>query len=177
MVLPKCPALDYHQQPGGTVFQQAPESPGTLFYAQDLSRPGFEDNFIDESLRLTWQAAAKHKIGVLLSSEDNCQCHAGQRGGTLSPEAAGDNHFSPAPRAQIKWTYPATNRLLFDAGTSALWGRWSGDRLAAPTPTSSSRIWTEASPTATTPVIMRIHRAPEGPFPTRSSPRPRTWRT
>jgi hypothetical protein len=108
----------------GLYFNKLQNPQGTLLYAQDLSRPGFEDNFyIDESLRLTWQAAAKHKIGVLISSEDNCQCHAGQRGGTLSPEAAGDNHFSPAPRAQIKWTYPATNRLLFDAGTSALWGK------------------------------------------------------
>ena len=108
----------------GLYFNKLQNPQGTLFYAQDLGRPGFEDNFyIDESLRLTWQAAAKHKIGVLFSTEDNCQCHAGQRGGTLSPEAAGDNHFSPAPRAQIKWTYPATNRLLLDAGTSALWGK------------------------------------------------------
>ena len=97
---------------------------GTLFYAPDLARPGYEDNFyIDESLRLTWQAAARHKINALFSNEDNCQCHQGQRAGTLAPEAAGDNHFSPAPRAQIKWTFPMTNRLLFDAGTSALWGK------------------------------------------------------
>ncbi len=97
---------------------------GTLFYAQDLGRPGFEDNFyIDESVRLTWQASTRHKIGVLLSNEDNCQCHQGQRAGTLAPEAAGDNHFSPAPRAQVKWTAPITSRLLFDAGTSALWGK------------------------------------------------------
>ena len=97
---------------------------GTLFYAQDLSRPGYEDNFyIDESLRLTWQASSRHKIGLLVSNEDNCQCHQGQRNGTLAPEAAGDNHFSPAPRAQVKWTFPMTSRLLIDAGTSALWGK------------------------------------------------------
>jgi hypothetical protein len=97
---------------------------GTLFYAQDPGRPGFEDNFyIDESIRLTWQASSRHKIGVLVSNEDNCQCHQGQRAGTLAPEAAGDNHFSPAPRAQVKWTFPMTSRLLIDAGTSALWGK------------------------------------------------------
>ena len=97
---------------------------GTLFYAPDPARPGYEDNFyIDESLRLTWQATTRHKIGLLFSNEDNCQCHQGQRNGTLAPEAAGDNHFSPAPRAQIKWTAPLTSRLLFDAGTSALWGK------------------------------------------------------
>jgi len=97
---------------------------GTLFYAPDPARPGYEDNFyIDESLRLTWQATNRHKIGLLFSNEDNCQCHQGQRAGTLAPEAAGDNHFSPAPRAQVKWTFPMTSRLLIDAGTSALWGK------------------------------------------------------
>ena len=108
----------------GLYFNKLQNPQGTLFYAQDLSRPGYEDNFyIDESFRLTWQAAAKHKIAMLFSNEDNCQCHQGQRAGTLSPEAAGDNHFSPAPRVQLKWTFPATSRLLFDAGTSALWGK------------------------------------------------------
>ena len=97
---------------------------GTLLYAPDLSRPGFEDNFyIDESIRLTWQVTSQHKLGLLFSNEDNCQCHQGQRAGTLAPEAAGDNHFSPAPRAQVKWTFPMTSRLLFDAGTSAVWGK------------------------------------------------------
>jgi hypothetical protein len=108
----------------GLYFNKLQNPQGTLFYAQDLSRPGYEDNFyIDESFRLTWQAAAKHKIAMLFSNEDNCQCHQGQRAGTLAPEAAGDNHFSPAPRAQIKWTFPVTSRLLVDAGTSALWGK------------------------------------------------------
>ena len=108
----------------GLYFNKLQSPQGTLFYAQDLDKPGYEDNFyIDASLRLTWQAAAKHKINMLFSNEDNCQCHQGQRAGTLAPEAAGDNHFSPAPRGQIKWTYPMTSRLLVDAGVSALWGK------------------------------------------------------
>jgi hypothetical protein len=108
----------------GLYFNKLQNPQGTLFYAQDPSRPGYEDNFyIDESMRLTWQVNPKHKIGILFSNEDNCQCHQGQRAGTLAPEAAGDNHFSPAPRAQVKWTFPMTSRLLFDAGTSALWGK------------------------------------------------------
>jgi carboxypeptidase family protein len=108
----------------GLYHNKLQNSQGTLFYAPDPARPGYEDNFyIDESLRLTWQATTRHKIGFLFSNEDNCQCHQGQRAGTLAPEAAGDNHFSPAPRAQIKWTFPITSRLLFDAGTSALWGK------------------------------------------------------
>ena len=108
----------------GLYFNKLQNPQGTLFYAQDAARPGYEDNFyIDESVRLTWQVSARHKLGVLFSNEDNCQCHQGQRAGTLAPEAAGDNHFSPAPRGQIKWTFPMTSRLLVDAGTSALWGK------------------------------------------------------
>jgi hypothetical protein len=108
----------------GLYFNKLQSPTGTLFYAQDPSRPGYEDNFyIDESVRLTWQMSSKHKLGILFSNEDNCQCHQGQRAGTLAPEAAGDNHFSPAPRAQVKWTFPVTSRLLFDAGTSAVWGK------------------------------------------------------
>lgn len=107
----------------GIYFNKLQNPAGTLFYEPDLSRPAFEDNFyIDETIRLTWQAATKHKIGLMFSDEDNCQCHVGQRPGTLAPEASGDNHFSPSPRAQAKWTFPATNRLLFDAGISAVWG-------------------------------------------------------
>ena len=97
---------------------------GTLFFEADSSRPAFENNFFnDMAVRLTWQAASNHKVSIQHSNEDNCQCHVGQRPGTLSPEAAGDNHFKPSQRSQVKWTYPATSRLLFDAGASLLWGK------------------------------------------------------
>lgn len=97
---------------------------GTLFYEPDLTRPAYEDNFYKEfSTRLTWQAAQKHKFAVTYIRDDSCQCHVGQRAGTLSPEAAGDNHFEPNWRVQSKWTSPMTDRLLFDAGISFLGGR------------------------------------------------------
>ena len=97
---------------------------GTLFFESDLSRPAFENNFFNDiALRLTWQATDQHKVSIQHSNEDNCQCHVGQRPGTLSPEAAGDNHFKPSQRSQVKWTFPATSRLLFDAGASLIWGK------------------------------------------------------
>ncbi len=97
---------------------------GTLFYAPDLDRPAYEDNFYNEpQLRLTHQLAKKHKVSLMYIYDRSCQCHVGQRGGTLSPEAAGDNLFYPNWRTQAKWTYPATNRLMFDAGMSLLGGR------------------------------------------------------
>jgi outer membrane receptor protein involved in Fe transport len=63
---------------------------------------------------------------MLFSNEDKCQCHQGQRAARCAPEAAGDNHFSHGRHGgggQVKWTFPATSRLLFDAGASALWGK------------------------------------------------------
>jgi len=97
---------------------------GTLFFEPDTARPAFENNFFNDlALRLTWQASERHKVSFQHSREDNCQCHVGMRPGTLSPEAAGDNHFKPSHRTQAKWTFPATTRLLFDAGTSLIWGK------------------------------------------------------
>jgi hypothetical protein len=95
---------------------------GTPFYTPDESRPSFEDNFYYEfTNRLTWQAAEKHKVTFLYSRDRACQCHVGQRAGTLSPEAAGSNNFDPNTRVQSKWTYPVTSRLLLDGGASMLW--------------------------------------------------------
>ena len=45
------------------------------FYEPDLERPAFTDDFYrDYSLRLTWQAAAKHKIVASYQVQPNCSC-------------------------------------------------------------------------------------------------------
>jgi hypothetical protein len=92
---------------------------GTPFYTPDTSRPGFENNYYYElNNRLMWQAAERHKVSFTYVRDRSCQCHVGQRPGTLAPEASGDNRFEPGWRVQSKWTMPATSRLLFDAGFS-----------------------------------------------------------
>lgn len=96
---------------------------GTMFYTPDFDRPAYEDNFYNETTgRLTWQAAEKHKITGMFSSEYNCNCYFGIQAGTLAPEATGDDLYKPNWRTQVAWTYPATSRLLFEAGGTVVDG-------------------------------------------------------
>lgn len=88
---------------------------GTFVYTPDLDRPGWAGSTVADpaSLRLTWQAAAKHKITFFNNVQRTCLCHLGQSGN--APESTADIIFSPATLTQVTWTYPATNRLLFSA--------------------------------------------------------------
>ncbi|HQZ37557.1 MAG TPA: TonB-dependent receptor [Vicinamibacterales bacterium] len=96
---------------------------GTLFYTPDLDRPAYENNFYNETTgRLTWQAAQKHKIMGMFSSEYNCNCFFGIQAGTLAPEATGDDLYKPNWRTQVSWSNPATNKLLFEAGVTVVEG-------------------------------------------------------
>src|SRR5262249_37179325 len=47
----------------------------SVFYTPDLSRPAYlDDSFRSHSLRLNWQAAAKHKVNIFSSYQDSCTC-------------------------------------------------------------------------------------------------------
>jgi hypothetical protein len=96
---------------------------GTMFYTPDFERPAYEDNFYNEqTARLTWQAAAAHKITAMVSTEYNCNCYFNIQSGTLAPEATGDDLYWPNWRLQLSWSYPASNRLLFEAGGTVVDG-------------------------------------------------------
>jgi len=86
----------------------------TLFYEPDLSRPGkANETQRDHTLRLTWQAAPKHKVNLTYSIQENCRCYFGS-GNNRAPEAAIRYQFHP--RLYLgSWTYPATSRFLFEA--------------------------------------------------------------
>lgn len=88
---------------------------GSFTYTPDLSRPGWAGSTVRDpaSLRLTWQAAAKHKITFFNNIQRTCLCHLGQSGN--APESTADIIFSPATLTQATWTFPATNKLLFSA--------------------------------------------------------------
>ena len=108
-----------------------PQWPGSVspskivtLYQQDLSRPAYGNDFYhDYSLRLTWQAAQKHKIVVSYGVQPNCSCYyplLESAGGTLpSPEATGQHTYNVNYLPLVSWSFPATNRLLFEAGASA----------------------------------------------------------
>jgi len=96
------------------------------FYEADLDRPGHTDDYYrDYSLRLTWQAASKHKIVASYQVQPNCSCFwpllelGPQQGVQGTPEAVGAHNYKVNYLPLVTWTYPATNRLLIEAGASA----------------------------------------------------------
>jgi carboxypeptidase family protein len=100
---------------------------GTLFYEPDLDRVSHNNEYFqDHTLRLTWQVAQKHKIVGSFSHQNNCSCPFGLTGvGGVNavkpaPESRAPHVYNPQYLPLVSWTYPATNRLLFEAGQSAL---------------------------------------------------------
>ena len=100
---------------------------GTLFYEPDLDRVSHNNEYFqDHSLRLTWQATGKHKIVGSFSQQNNCSCPFGLTGvGGINavkpaPESRAPHVYNPQFLPLVSWTYPATNRLLFEGGQSAL---------------------------------------------------------
>jgi len=94
------------------------------FYEKDLSRPAYGNDFYkDYSLRLTWQATTKHRVVASYGNQTNCSCFyplLESAGGTLpSPEATGQHTYNVNYLPLVTWTFPATNKLLFEAGASA----------------------------------------------------------
>src|SRR5204863_1131254 len=97
---------------------------GTLFYEPDFSRPAYNRDYsTDYSLRLTWQAAAKHKIVLAHTQHPACQCTFAilEQVSPLplvAPEAVAEHHYDPQFLSTANYTYPATNRLLIEASGS-----------------------------------------------------------
>jgi hypothetical protein len=95
-------------------------TPNTLFYAPDLSRPARKGITAgDNSWRMTWQVAPKHKINLSYLHDSNCSCYNA---------TAVDRRPDGAYRSQIRvrfgqggWTAPVTDRLLFEAKANYLW--------------------------------------------------------
>src|SRR5262249_17403288 len=67
----------------------------------------------DHSGRVTWQAAAKHKIAAYQSYQSNCFCIS-RVNSSLSPEATYSLRYKPMTFTIASWTNPANNRLLLD---------------------------------------------------------------
>ena len=81
------------------------------------------------ALRLTWQATTKQKIAFNGSVQDYCWCYSYF---ITNPEAAWDFHVYPNNNWMVTWTYPATNRLLFQAGARC--GRIGSSTACHPRP-------------------------------------------
>ncbi|MBM3778519.1 MAG: TonB-dependent receptor [Acidimicrobiia bacterium] len=94
---------------------------GTPVFTPDLSRPAYRDvPYRDHSVRLTWQANAKHKIAFSQDAQTACLCGAFVSA-NRSPEASPNIEYWPMIITQGTWSYPATNRLLFEGGSTYLY--------------------------------------------------------
>jgi hypothetical protein len=95
---------------------------GTLFYEPDLSRVAYNRDYsTDYSLRLTWQAATKHKIVFSHDQHPSCQCVFAileQVGPLFAPEATAEHHYDPQFLSIATYTYPVTSRLLVEVDAS-----------------------------------------------------------
>jgi len=105
------------QQYAAGIYWNAHRQPESLLYVPDLNRPAHSNDFYrDYSLRLTLQAAQKHKVVVFGSFQHNCNCvyalFRPQGGPLVTPEAATEHEYEPAYNVTTTWTYPATNQLL-----------------------------------------------------------------
>ena len=90
--------------------------------AFDTNRPVINDYWgHDASIRLTWQATTRNKFDFHYEWEKRCDCHHLQGNnanfaGLASGEATDYQIFIPADMFQTEWTFPATNKLLFNGG-------------------------------------------------------------
>ncbi len=101
-------------------------TPTSLFFAPDLNHTASSLNYYREVTgRLTVQASKKNKFAGFVTNERNCNCFGGIPAGTNSPEAASDNPYWPSNKGQVTWSYPATNRLLLQAGFVVVDGVWN----------------------------------------------------
>lgn len=130
------------------IFHNATQD-GWLF-TPDTSRPGYSD-FLQrsQSMRLTWQATARNKIRLFFDYQNHCDCHRGLDTGSAgngtptAPEAAHYRRYWPNNVPQATWSFPATNRLLIEAGVSARLFNWTNMR--EPGVTENTISVTEAS--------------------------------
>ena len=109
------------QYADGVYWNKADQRAGNYLYVPDLARPAFTNDYSkDYSLRLTWQAAQKHRLSLASSFQSNCNCVFNLlTGGRTTPEAAGEHRYDPNYNPALSWTFPFSGRILFEAGVSA----------------------------------------------------------
>src|SRR5262249_29846922 len=117
------------------VFYNATQS--TLFYTPDLSRPGYSRAYEPaDNIKETWKDGDKTQFTFGEINQPNCGCFYFM-GPNRAPEAGQSYYFVPSHLIQSTWTFPASNRLLFEAGSSL---RIDGQTIERPPEVSPSDI-------------------------------------
>lgn len=78
------------------------------------------DHYRSHNLRLTWQASERFKVNVAHEYQDNCHCVIRLIAENRAAEATA-NHVIPSHFPQVTFSYPRTNRLLFEGGFAYFW--------------------------------------------------------
>src|SRR5262249_61915137 len=90
-----------------------------FIYVPNTSKPAFNDfNQRQLTSRVTWRASNRNKFDLSYDWEYRCDCHRSVSP-TLTPEASAIRTYHPKITA-LTWTFPATSRLLFEAGTATI---------------------------------------------------------
>jgi len=124
-------------------YNQNAGDPNAFTYVADLSRPAFADRTWENyTPRITWQVTPTNKVTASWDEQPVCRKCTGTTSLTgspnfvwqTSPEADGHGEFSPQRVQQVRWTSPATNKLLLEAGFGTTYYQWGGKELD-PNPT------------------------------------------
>jgi hypothetical protein len=95
-----------------------PVDPSAIVRAEDPSRQAYNGTYTyDNNGRLTWGISDKQKISGFYAYQYKVDPHW-QLNATISPEAVRVTTWH-TQLSTTKWTYTATNRLLFEAGIAA----------------------------------------------------------
>ena len=83
-------------------------------------------------IRLTWQAADKHKFSAIVDGQEACNC--GGTSAASAQETQPGYRFEPNRLFQATWNSPHTNQLLLEAGGSAAISHWNQFWMPGVTP-------------------------------------------
>jgi hypothetical protein len=101
-----------------------PQSRGGARFVPDRSKRAFTDfNIRDHTVRMTYQAAAKHKFTGQFGWQHSCNCNYWIQWGIVEQDATVDYDYLPAVVSQGTWSYTVNNKLLIQAGVSYLYNR------------------------------------------------------
>ncbi len=99
----------------GMFYNKNANNPDVWTYEADLSRPAvLRTTWGNAQGRITWQANAKNKIGVMYDRNFQCQC-LGSVTATTAPEAGQDRRYPGMANTFVDWTSPVTNRVLLES--------------------------------------------------------------
>lgn len=98
-----------------------PGTPGfyntrTILHERDPNRPAYDFDWNrTHAVRLTWQAAERHRFASFLDIQKDCRCTTGYTGQFAIENENGWDMW-PNGVIQGSWTSPVTTRLLLEAG-------------------------------------------------------------